>query len=83
MVERIRVTEKQLSSAITVWLKKVPKDVWDRLIEQKVLAMYRRQSRIVDLDSELAAHIAREMTKHNWEVSYPEPVAHNDARRPQ
>ena len=76
MPERIKVTEKQLAAAIAVWLKKIPTAVWERLIEQKILAFYRRESRVHNLDSEIAAHIASEMTRHDWQVTHPEPVNH-------
>jgi hypothetical protein len=72
--ERITVTQKQLTSAIAVWLRGIPKRVWEQWIEHRILAHYKRQSFSVErLDSEVAAHIAAEMTAKDWQVTHPAP----------
>jgi hypothetical protein len=79
---RIKVNEKQLAAAIAGWLRHIPKRVWEQFIEHKILQHYKRSSlSAVQLESEIANHVASEMTRLDWQVSYPEP-AHPGSRRP-
>jgi hypothetical protein len=73
--ERITVTQKQLASAIAVWLRHIPKRVWEQWIEHRILQHYKRQSLSVErLDGEVAGHIAAEMARHDWQVTHPAPA---------
>lgn len=75
MTKRIKVTQKQLSSAIAVWLKSLPKKVWEDLAEYKLLSLYKRQGPQPLVDHIIAEHIATEMTSRDWEVTHP-PMKH-------
>jgi hypothetical protein len=70
---RITVNERQLAAAIAGWLRHVPKKTWEQFIEHKILQHYKRSSlSVVRLESEIAEHIAAEMTRLDWQVTHPE-----------
>ena len=69
---RITINERQLSAAIAGWLRHVPKRVWEQYIEHKILQHYKRSSlSVLRQESEIAEHIAAEMTRLDWQVTHP------------
>jgi hypothetical protein len=73
--QRIEVTSKQLSTAIAVWLRHIPKRVWEQWIEHRIFQHYKRQSMSVErLNAEVADHIATEIDRHGWKVTHPAPM---------
>ncbi|HEX8400507.1 MAG TPA: hypothetical protein VF628_02260 [Allosphingosinicella sp.] len=72
MDERIKVNERQLAAALSNWLRTIPKQVWDRFIEHKILQHYKRSSlQAQQLEGQIADHVASEMTRLDWQVTHP------------
>lgn len=75
MDTRIAVTSAELSRAIRVWLRVMPKPVWRSFEKYQLAALDKRQ----DPDSEpqvhsaVAEHIAEHLRRANWEITRPEP----------
>jgi hypothetical protein len=80
---RIKVNERQLAAAIAGWLRHVPRRVWEQFIEHKILQHYKRSSlSAVQLETEIANHVAAEMTRLDWEVTHPDPPHLSSQARP-
>ena len=72
MSDRITVNQRQLAAALAGWLRHVPKRVWEQFIEHKILQHYKRSSLQAErLESEIAEHVAAEMTRLDWQVTHP------------
>jgi hypothetical protein len=70
---RIKVNQKQLATAIAVWLRHIPKKVWEQFIEHKILQHYKRSSLQAEtLEGQIADHVPSEMNRLDWEVTHPE-----------
>ena len=71
--KRITLSEAELTSVISVWIGRFPKEAVEKFIEHHVLKHYKRQGAEPKVNTAIAALIARELTAKGWEVSYPEP----------
>ena len=75
MDKRITVTPAELSRAVRVWLRVMPKPVWRALEKYQIAALDKRH----DPDEEppvhaaVADHIAGHFERANWEITRPEP----------
>lgn len=75
MDKRITVTPAELSRAVRVWLRVMPKHVWRALEKYQIAALDKRH----DPDEEpqvhaaVADHIAGHFERANWEITRPEP----------
>jgi hypothetical protein len=72
---RITISGKRLAAVIYVWLRHVPKWVWgEEPGYAKLKAQKRHDPRSApDAQAIAADHIAAELERLGWEVSYEEP----------
>lgn len=75
MEPRITVTPAELSRAIRVWLRVMPKHVWRALEKYQLAALDKRQEPDGEpqVHGAVADHIAGHFERANWEISRPEP----------
>jgi hypothetical protein len=74
MDDRIIVSENHLAGAIAGWLRHIPRTVWEQYIEHKILQHYKRSSLQVErLETQIARHVASEMARLDWQVTFPRP----------
>ena len=70
--DRIKVTEAQFAAVLAGWLRKIPRQVWERFVEHRMLHHYKRSSAYGDQHVEdVAKHVASELARHDWEVTHP------------
>lgn len=74
---RITISGKQLASVISVWLRRAPKWVWGKDPAYERLRAQKRHDPAQEPDprKEVAALIAAELDRLDWQVTYeaPEP----------
>lgn len=72
---RIVIGGKQLANVIYVWLRHVPRWVWGTDPAYERLRAQKRHNPAEEPDpkGEVAEHIAAELERLGWEVSYPKP----------
>ena len=76
---RITISGRKLATVISVWLNHVPRWVWGEEPTYARLKAQRRESGPAPDGRKIAAeHIAAELERLGWEVSYPEPGQHVD-----
>lgn len=72
---RITVTAAQLATAMTVWLRVMPKRIWRELEAHHLVAKQKRQGPKPDAERAVAEHLVEQFERANWEVTHPEPKA--------
>ena len=79
-MKRITVSQKELATAVLVWLRVMPKHVWRKYEAYERLVAAKRH-RIEDeprAREEIASYIAAKLNQAGWEVSYPERKPFSD-----
>jgi hypothetical protein len=73
MSEPIVVTREKLATAMTVWLRVMPKRIWRELEKHNLLALQKRQGNRPDVERAVAEHLAEQFSVAKWEVNHAEP----------
>jgi len=75
MPERITVTPKELIAVLRVWLRTMPGRIWRELEKHELAAKEKRQDcdEAPQVHAAVAAHIARQLRRADWEVTRPAP----------
>ena len=73
MSKRIAVTVEDLAKAMTVWLRVMPKRIWQELESHHLLARSKRQGTKPDVQRAVAEHLAGQFERVRWEVSRDQP----------
>jgi len=75
MDKRITVTPAELSRAVRVWLRVMPKPIWPALEKYQIAALDKRHDpdEAPQVHAAVADHIAGHFERANWEITRPEP----------
>lgn len=78
-MERITVSEKELATAVMVWLRVMPKHVWRKYEAYERLAAQKRQTAEDEPQAReaIAFYIAHKFAQAGWEITYPRPEQRN------
>jgi hypothetical protein len=76
MEKRITVSQSELATALTIWLRTMPQRIWrDWEKFEKAVEDHRANfDQKPDPRKAVAAHIAEKFTQVKWEVSHDKPV---------
>ena len=74
MDRRIIVTAAELTAAMTVWLRVMPKRIWRELEQYHLAAKEKRQGEKPDVEKAVSEHLANHFERANWQVSYEKPL---------
>ncbi len=75
MEKRITVATAELATAMTVWLRVMPKRIWRELEVHHLAAKEKRQGERPDAERAVAEHLAKQFERADWQVTHPEPKA--------
>ena len=75
MDKRITVTPAELSRAVRVWLRVMPKPVWRALEKYQLAALDKRHDpdEAPQVHAAVADHIVGQFERARWQVTRPEP----------
>lgn len=65
-------TEAELAGVITAAINRLPSTVIERLIEHKILALYKRQHSVEKIETEIGRHVSAELSRLGWRVEKPD-----------
>jgi hypothetical protein len=72
---RIHVTREELERAIAVWLRLMPRDLWQPYLDMLTIDPKRlTEEQRADRCQILAAYLAARFARAGWQASYGEPV---------
>lgn len=75
MDKRIAVSPAELGRAIRVWLRVMPRHIWQALQKYELAALEKRQNhdQAPQVHAVVAEHIVGQLERARWEVTRPEP----------
>lgn len=69
MDKRIAISFEELATAMTIWLRVMPKRIWQELETHHLLANQKRQGPKPDPRRDVAEYLAGQFARMRWHVS--------------